>query len=521
MILKKPYAFLIKHFQKIHIVLLVLCGYIFYKNAQFSSFVADYLSLGTYSSALDSVDQYVNILFYVVSVCILIITSFIIYLLHYKRKPYRIYFLIILEYVFMIGIFAYGANYFHSLTTAVSITKTLALRDLLFIASLPQYIVFILLIVRSLGIDLKKFGFQRDEEYLGLEQQDNEEFEFEVKVDKDKYKRAIKKRLRYLRYFYQENKKVVHILLVIVICGLIGFTSYYFGVAHKVYRMNQSFTANQYTIRVNKGYVTNLDYKGDSVLGDNSKKKFVILDLTVINRSNEREMNMTRFHLLNGLSSFVNTLTYNQSFTDLGKPYDKTALKSQEERTFLLIYEVDKDLDNEKFVLTYQEVVNSQTLDLKKIKLNLTDLSQVNVAEEKKLEEDMTVVYPNQTKQTVRFLDMQLVDQTNYFYEKCYVNDCSVVEETMVAPTGQMLMVISYLSDDFTTRELVDFSSRYGTISYIDNKQESKDVPVSMALNRTYQGNYLYLTVPLAIKDSSEIRLKFTIRDQEFVYRLR
>ena len=44
MIVKKPYAFLIKHFRIIHGILFVLLGYIMLKSADISSFFSDYAS---------------------------------------------------------------------------------------------------------------------------------------------------------------------------------------------------------------------------------------------------------------------------------------------------------------------------------------------------------------------------------------------------------------------------------------------------------------------------------------------
>lgn len=521
MVLKRPYAFLIRHFQKIHLLLLVLCGYIFYKNAQFSSFVQEYLSLGTYDATLESVDLYVNILFYGVSIVIILISSLIIYLLHYKKKPFRFYIFVILEYIFMLGIFLYGADYFHTLTGAVAITKVLALRDLLFIASLPQYIIFIILAIRMLGLDLKKFGFQDDKEYLELESSDNEEFEFELQVDKARYKRELKKKLRFLSYFYQENKKVIQIIGCIVLVFLIGYMTYYFKVANPIYKTGDSFVANNYTIQVNNGYITNRDYRGNLILGENSKKNFVILDLTVTNHSVSRQMNVNRFHLLNRLASEVPILKYNQSFTDLGTPYENIEMKANETKRFLLIFQVDNELEMDKFVLTYQDITGIQKLKLKKVRLILQDLSDIQIKEEKKVGEEMTFLFPNQDPKNFTVLTATIEKESTYFYEKCYVNDCAIIQGSMMAPTGKDILKLNYLSDDFETNGLIDFSSRYGTISYIDNNNEVKNIPLTLLMNQKYQGNYLYISIPEEVKEETSLSIDFTIRNQKFIYKLK
>ena len=92
------------------------------------------------------------------------------------------------------------------------ITKIMAARDLLFIAYIPQFIIILLLIIRMLGIDLNKFGFQKDKEYLDIKEEDREEFEVNVEFDKDKIKRLFNKLIRSLKYLYYEHKFICQVL---------------------------------------------------------------------------------------------------------------------------------------------------------------------------------------------------------------------------------------------------------------------------------------------------------------------
>ena len=71
MIIRKPYAFLIKHFKKIHIILLFLSAFIYYKHLQITSFVNEFMRLETY-------DIY-NILY-----CFKYHTTIVIYTLTHK-----------------------------------------------------------------------------------------------------------------------------------------------------------------------------------------------------------------------------------------------------------------------------------------------------------------------------------------------------------------------------------------------------------------------------------------------------
>ena len=121
------------------------------------------------------------------------------------------------------------------------ITKIMAGRDLLFIAYLPQFAVILLLIIRMIGIDLKKFGFQNDEEYLEIKEEDREEFEVNFEFDKDKIKRQYNKLVRSLKYLYLEHKFIINTLITIVVVIIVGYTYYYFGILHKVYVVPEQY----------------------------------------------------------------------------------------------------------------------------------------------------------------------------------------------------------------------------------------------------------------------------------------
>ena len=61
MIIRKPYAFLIKHFRKIHIALLILSVFIFYINITLRDFVRQFMEFQTYDQISDPISKYINI----------------------------------------------------------------------------------------------------------------------------------------------------------------------------------------------------------------------------------------------------------------------------------------------------------------------------------------------------------------------------------------------------------------------------------------------------------------------------
>ena len=280
MILRKPYALLIQYFQRIHLVLILLSTYIFYKMMSLRSFVADFLNTESYNAYYESISDYINFGVIISIIAVVIISIILVILLRYKKKPWKIYLIPIFQYVFMLGVLIYVRSYFQGYNELSTITSIMAGRDLLNIVFLPQYIVFIIFGVRFLGIDLKKFGFKEDEEYLDIKEEDREEFEVNIEFDKDKITRNIKKFFRNVKYVYFEHRLICNTIIIILFVSLTGYTYYYFGVLHRTYREGNTFTANYYNITVNNSYLTNRDSHGDVISGN---QYYLVINLTVLN----------------------------------------------------------------------------------------------------------------------------------------------------------------------------------------------------------------------------------------------
>ena len=97
MIFRKPYAFLIKNFKKIHLVLIFLCAYIFYKHLQVYNFVKEYVDLEAYSAFLEPIDDYTNLLSYLSILLVIAIAVLLLITLRRKEKPWKLYIVIIGE----------------------------------------------------------------------------------------------------------------------------------------------------------------------------------------------------------------------------------------------------------------------------------------------------------------------------------------------------------------------------------------------------------------------------------------
>lgn len=518
MIIRKPYAFLIKNFKKIHIFLLLLCCYIYYKNMQTRSFVSEFLQLGTYDSYYEPVTDYVSGLAIISLLIVIGLSLALVIVLRHKKKPWKLYIIPVLSYAFMLIVFLMTISYFNGYEDGTGTTVIRAISDLLFMSAVPQYVIIIILLIRIFGIDLNKFDFKSDQEYLELSNEDKEEVEISINIDKESFRRTFKRLLRNIGYVYEEHKLIVHIFAVILLVFSLASMYNYIFIVHKSYREGDIIETNGYSIDIHHSYFTNKDYHGKVI---SKSSNFVVLDLTIQNNASEREVNFNRFHVMNRTHNYSPTYrTYAVDFKDLGTTYDNLTLKNGEKKRLLLIYKVDKELDSNRFVLYYQEIENNQPY-LRKIKLNMEDLTTINEQKEKSLRDNLAISVGDDMY-TFAIEEYSISNQITYNTRNCLSNySCYSKANTLQAKEGKLILQIFFTSSSFTGKDFVDFSKEYGKIVYIDNKGKSRNVSIVDAVNYTYDGNYMYLEVPDKMSEASEIRLVYTVRNKEYTYKLK
>lgn len=520
MVFRKPYAFLIKNFKKIHIVLLVLCAFIYYKVMTLSSFVNDFINYLSYDPFYEPITKYTNIFVYIVVILAIAICCALVILLKRKHKPWKLYLIPILSYGVLLFTLISVHSFFNSYSGDLSTTTIRILSNLLFLTTIPQYFIFLILIIRVTGLDLKNFNFSADEEFLELSQEDKEEFEVSLEFDKYAYLRLFKKTKRSLIYFYQEHRYFCNIFLVIFTIFVVGSIYRYFGVEHKVIKEGQTNIINDYQITVNKSYYTDKDKTGNVIEKGNS---FVVVNITIVNNGAVREFSTSDFRLVNGRSGFASTGdTYSNNFSDLGKSSPKNKLQRGEKKTFNIIFKVDNKKNPKRFVLYYQQYKRMGVSYLRKIKLNLNDASDVLQNNTKKLGDSLTIVYPNKDEKEFTFLNVEFRDAVNYNIESCNKDRCDIVEKNYNTTVNNKILEINFSSGDYEGEDLIDFSIKYGKIIYKDNDDITREIRIENAIGtKKYLGKYLYIKVPQSLENAKEINFTYVIRNQKYIYKIR
>ncbi|MBQ9019045.1 MAG: DUF4352 domain-containing protein [Bacilli bacterium] len=514
MIIRKPYAFLIKNFKKIHIFLLVFSIYVAYRVIDVSSFVNEFMNLGTYDLFKDPITNHITWVLNVFILLLILGNIAILFLLNHKKKPWKLYLVPIIEYFALFLVFSMIKSFFKSYTADVKVQDLRLARDLLMIFLIAQLPVIGIYVMRVFGLDIKKFNFNMDQEFLELSEEDREEFEIGIDIDKDTFKRGYKRFIRHIKYFYEEHKGICRGILVflIVIGGFIIYKNVF--ITHKSYKEGELYYVNGYTFRVNNAYFTDKDYKGDVIT---DKSNFVVIDLTIKNNSAPRTVYLENFHIKNGDKDYVTTTkVYAKEFQDLGNTYEVTReVKRNEELNCIVVYRVDKKLDKNRFVLYYQE----DSGYLRKIKLKIKDLSNISEPISLNLGDEFDLNLKNKND-TIIFDDYEIDSSFDYTIRKCKTTGCEITKRKIDAGEGNKILKIDFASELWESKNMIDFLTQYGKLIYKDSNDVEGTIEIKNPISKTYYGKTVFLKVPVELENAKELSIDLIVRDKHFVYKI-
>ena len=512
MIIRKPYAFLIKNFKKIHIVLLILSLFVAYKLFDVNAYVNEFIRLGTYDFFGDPISRHISIWLNLALLLLVIGSAALLFLLHYKKKPWKIYLVPIVEYLVLMFVLSMIRGFFNGYSSEVETTDVRLARDLLVIFAIVQVPAIGIFIMRVFGLDMKKFQFNSDAEFLELSEEDREEFEIGLNFDKRSLVRGVKRFLRNAKYVYLEHKTICISIVVILFLGISISLGRYIFITNKSYSQGDNYSVNGYTFRINHAYYTDKDFNGN-VIAD--KSSFVIIDISIKNNAPARTVYFENFHIRNGTDDYVTTnRTYAKEFQDLGVSYETTRkIKRDEEWNCIIIYKVNKTLKKNKFVLYYQEKGGI----LRKIKLNIQDISHIENIKELNVGDDMDLGFKNQDD-VIRFDFVRVLENVDYTVKRCGSTSCQFETKNFIAPVNSKIVEIRFNSSDYEAKNMIDFLKNYGKLNYRDSEDEEYSIKVESPILESYSGKSVYLKVPAEVEQAKELYFDFILRNKHFKY---
>ena len=534
MILKRPYAFLIKYFKLINLVLSILSGYIIYKTYNIVSFFNDYIHQnysGNYYSGF--FESYISpFLFFILFFIIVgILAIFLLFI--YKKKPIKAYLLSIINYIILFIFFNVVKNTMIMLETQIITAETSRIfRDLSLLLIIPQILFFVSFLIRGLGFNIKKFNFQEDLKELEISEKDNEEVEITFKKDGTKLRRNFRRFSREFKYYVKENKFMV--IIAILITVLISIFIIYKSIPEKYdqeFKQGESFTIDFLNYNVLDSIVTNIDYNGN-IFDDNTY--YVIAKLSVENLNNDNfKFDYNNFRLEINNNYVYPSKDKGVNFIDYAENYTSNTIKRQSKQTLLLVYKIDKDeiKNNYKIKISNGSVYNEKGNISKFNYIKITPVLIDKVINEKTVDLNTEVVFKNSNlgDSSITLSNPIITDKYIYNYQLCQNDKCNNYKDVInvdIMNKNSKLLILDYkynLSEEIpfykVSTNINGFIKHFIKIKYRKEENilisEVKDVTPAKLKNK------IVLETTNEINDAKEIYVSIVIRNKEYLIKIK
>lgn len=536
MILRKPYAFLAKHFKKIHIILTILVAYLVYRTNLLLQFFNECVTVEQNMIGQDLTGRLFNVFMFIIPFLWILLSVIILSLMVTKKKPITFYIINIVMAIVILVLYTYSNNVVLTMQTRlVDIRILRALRDIMTFVFFAQFLVTCMVAVRATGFDIKKFNFVEDLAGIQVEEQDREEFEVNLEVDTDKTKRDFKRNLRYAKYVYVENMYLINAILglVVTITCFVIFMNIF--VYNKTYKTGESFSIAGFNMKIENAYIVTKDSKRNKITEDG--KSLIVLDLAVRKTINRfRTLDKASAILYLGDHKFYPNETYRDKLSDLGKVYSKEEI-TKDVNDYLLVYEVPTGYLNKKMSFEYADK-NTIGIGIKlqkvKVKLKAKSLETEEKTIEIKKENDIQLKESILKDSTLRINSVDINSKFLHVYDFCpRKNECyrsteyikpdilNSYDKTLLRIDGSFIK--GEKSDIQKVSNLYDFISLVGKIEYTQNGtkkvQKVAFKEVKPAHNRNQ--NIYYVEVLKEIEQAEEVELVFYIRGVSYRYRIK
>lgn len=518
MILKRPYAFFIKMFKPIHLILGGLILLLIYLSNNILDIVNNYMYSSESFIEKSVLEKMTNNFIYIIPIILIIFCIFLLSIMYKKNKPILFYFINIFVFLVILVTNIYSVNFLNVLVENIASFKAIKLiHDLVVISIILESVSFFAFFVRGMGIDLKKFDFNSDVHKLEISEKDSEEFEFNINIDFNERKRNRKYKIRNLKYKYIENKFIINILLFIVIVVIILTTFIIIIKNNKVNEEGKFFSLDSFEFKVNNSILLNTDYQGKKI----TDNYLIVVNMNIKSNYNKSFLYLNDFSLKIGNLRFKPIKKYFDDLIDLGIFYEEQVLPTKY-TDYLIVYEIPEKYINEEMYFSYNSEGNVIDVLLNPNKLVNTKLTKTN----KKMEE----VKLEGTLQGISFVisDFSIKEQILINYNYCIKeNDCIPSKEYLKPTLNEnydkvilALDVVYESSSDLNVKTFYKLLSKFGAIQYkLDGKWYSTSKFEEILSKKSYIRNKVYIGVNSDISKAEEIKIVFKVREtkQEYI----
>ncbi|NLM62883.1 MAG: hypothetical protein GX190_01030 [Mollicutes bacterium] len=537
MILRKPYAFFIKQFKTIHLIMSLLIAYLIYRTTLIMSFFNEYL--GSIDSKVDPTahDTLFNTFVFLTPVLIILMSILILWIFILKKKPFVFYVTNIIIYIYCIFALNHSSSIIEELIQHTLHLRTIRLaRDFLIIAILFQLFALIKCVIYATGFDIKKFNFGQDLAELEIDETDDEEFEFDVEVDTNKINRDVRRRIRFSKYVYVENRFLINIILALGTGLLLLFIYFNQNIYNKVYDENIAFFTQDFTIKVNRSFVTKKDAYNKKV--SSYTMSFVIVELDIKNNSvQKKKLDIARAQLLLNNKIYYHKFGTIDLVSDIGNSYGNEDIPNDFTK-YLLVYEVpDKYLEDHQPQFRYLDTFGYEKGKWipKYVKVNLYPRNLDNIVKTSYYNLGDEISFENSIlgQTSIRIDDFKVARQHKLDYifcvndEECY-DSYEYIKPDIFNVHDKTIM---YLNGSITWDEelaitpivdVFEFINKFAKINYeVDGQLKQQTIELKKVKpQKVKKTNNYYIEVVSEIERADKIYLIFNIRDMTYIYKL-
>jgi len=535
-ILRKPYAFLIKHFRLIHLILALPLIYIIRKTHLVVDFFNTYVSNGyTYQTGSDVSGIYINWLLYL-SIFIIIISILSIYfLLKYKEKPVKMYIVMMIYYLVLFMMLIWYAGIISNMSRDILSAKSARFyRDISLLIYLPQYIFIIFTALRAVGFNIKKFNFQSDLKEMQITSEDSEEVEVGLEIDPYKTKRFFRRYKREFTYYVIENKLMITIVLTVTIFSLL-FIFYKTRNNYDItYSQNKAFSHQAFTVNVKDSIISNMGYDGNKI---DDKYYYLVLKTYVRNNAAQTiKLDYDNFEVISGKKRYKPVLDRSTYFLDYANPYYGDYLKTGEEKEIALVYRLEKSEINKSFKLRLLSSYNSEKEKLvtKYAIVNLTPVILDSIINIQTVNTGSKLILNNTNIGNTIFMvnNFEITKSYTYQREQCAsegncrtVTEIANIDYTKGSKTNTLL-VLDYDFDldkettyGKTTKNDFKFFDDFVSVKTTVYDEEKNYSAINVTPNNLQ--NKLILQVNGDIMDKEDVDIYITVRNKRYIINLK
>lgn len=521
MILRKPYAFFIKMFKPIHIILSILLIYLIYLQNKILTFLSSYISNISVVVDENIVNELITNKIYIIPIILILFSLLILGIMFKKKKSVMFYFINIILCIIVIVINVYALNFLEILKDTIVAIKTVKLiRDFVFLGILIESVSLIFFITRGMGLNIKKFNFDSEFSKININESDKEEFEVNLNVDFNERKRRLRQRLRYLKYRYVENKFIINcvIFLIVIIVSVLIYL--YIQNKNNYNKEGISYNINNFDLIVNDTNIIKNDYRGNKITDD----YLIVVNLSLRSFFTNKNIYSNDFSLKIEDLKFKSITKYSSSLIDMGITYEQQNLTS-EYTSYIFVYEIPEKYINSDMELVYtaegEEIV--VRLEPQNFKEQTNKITK-NITEEI----DFSEYFEN-----IKFLinNYEINDFFVVNYNYCVsTNDCMSSLERLVPSIDENFdKTVLKLNVEYNNNSSLDVSNFYtflnnfGSIEYAidDTIYKQNSLLEEIKSKKKQEKNVVYVGVNERIKLASSIKLVFDIRGISYEYVLK